>query len=64
MTKGELGTLVREALLTEGVLSLEGSFYFLDPDALGKVVQTNYADIFQKRFSDGVDHWLARKVLA
>lgn len=51
MTKGALGVEVREALLADRVLSLEGPMYFLDADALGQVVGLGFQDLKLKRYS-------------
>lgn len=50
MTKGSLGIALRERLLTDKVLSLEGPMYFLDPDALGVVVGIGFQDLKLKRY--------------
>ena len=51
MTKGEFGDRLREALLTDHVLSLEGKMYYLDAKALGSVVGTSFLDVKMKRYS-------------
>jgi hypothetical protein len=51
MTKGPLGVAVRESLLSDKVLSLEGAMYFLNPDRLGQVVGVGFQDLKLKRYS-------------
>jgi hypothetical protein len=51
MTKGDLGVALREKLLSDGVLSLEGAMYFLDADLLGQRVGTSFQDLKMKRYS-------------
>lgn len=51
MTKGALGVALRQALLSDKVLTLEGAMYFLDPDALGRVVGVGFQDLKLKRYS-------------
>lgn len=63
MTKGELGTVVREAMLDEGILSLEGNFYFLDANKLGEVVNATYFDLNKKQFNPQMDNWIRAKIL-
>jgi hypothetical protein len=63
MTKGELGTVVREAMLDDGILSLEGNFYFLDADKLGSVVSATYFDLHKKQFNPQMDGWIRTKIL-
>lgn len=50
MTKGALGVAIRQSLLKDKVLSLEGSMYFLEPDALGRVVGVGFQDLKLKRY--------------
>lgn len=50
MTKGILGVRIREALIHDGVLVLEGKMYYLDPKRLGTVVGTSFLDIKMKRY--------------
>lgn len=49
MTKGT-GQKVLDLMMAEGVLSLEGSIYFLDPDQLAAQAGTNYGDCMARRF--------------
>jgi hypothetical protein len=58
MTKGEIGDLIRERLIADGILTKRDEFYFLDPDRLGKVVGTSYHDLFKKKFSRECDAYL------
>lgn len=51
MTKGELGVKIRHRLIHDGILSLEGEWYFLDPEALGRIAGTYYQEIKLKTFS-------------
>ena len=51
MTKGALGIALRERLVTDKVLSLEGSMYFLEPDLLGKTVGVGFQDLKLKHYS-------------
>jgi hypothetical protein len=50
MTKGGLGVALRERMVKDGILSLEGDMYFLDPSALGKLVGVTYQDLKLRRF--------------
>lgn len=50
MTKGALGVALRERLLADNVLSLEGEMYFLNPDVLGSTVGVGFQDIKLKRY--------------
>lgn len=49
MTKGT-GQAVLETMLAEGVISLEGPMYFLDPDKLAAQAGVNYVDCMARRF--------------
>ena len=49
ITKGT-GQAVLETMLAEGVVSQEGSMYFLDPDRLMAQAGVNYADCMARRF--------------
>lgn len=49
MTKGS-GQAVLNLLVREQILSLDGSLYFLDPNALGSRAGTNYRDCMARRF--------------
>jgi hypothetical protein len=50
MTKGALGIALRERLLADQVISLEGSMYYLDPEALGKIVGVGFQDLKVKHY--------------
>lgn len=63
MTKGALGVAVRESLLADSVLTLEGTMYFLNPEALGQVVGLGFQDLKLKRYSVQSCRYL-REVLA
>jgi hypothetical protein len=58
ITKGLIGVAVRERLLSDDVLSLEGKMYFLDPNALGRIVGATYQDLKVKRFHDRVREYV------
>jgi len=49
MTKGA-GQQVLDLMMAEGILSLEGSIYFLDPDQLAAQAGANYTDCMARRF--------------
>ena len=51
MTKGDLGIALRERLVADNVLSLEGSMYFLDPNVLGQKVGISFQDLKMKHYS-------------
>lgn len=51
MTKGELGVALRQRLVADKVLSLEGSMYFLEPNALGDRVGVSFQDLKLKHYS-------------
>lgn len=50
MTKGELGTALRNRLVEDEVLSLEGAMYFLEPDLLGSKVGIGFQDLKLKHY--------------
>jgi hypothetical protein len=54
MTKGELGEALRHKLLADGVLTLEGNMYFLNPDALGRVVGATYQKLKLREYNEQV----------
>lgn len=58
MTKGDLGVNLRNSLLSDKVITLEGEMYFLDPDALGKVVGASFQDLKIKNYSPVVREYL------
>lgn len=51
MTKGNLGCALRERLVVDKVLSLEGNMYFLDPNMLGQKVGISFQDLKMKHYS-------------
>lgn len=51
MTKG-VGQSVLDALVANGVLSLDGSMYFLDPGALTTKVGASYHDCVRRQYSN------------
>ena len=51
MTKGS-GQAVLELLVDEGILSLDGNMYVLDPEQLAARAGTNYTDAMARRFND------------
>lgn len=59
MTKGKLGVAIRDRLLKDNILSIEGEMYFLDPKALGRIVGATYQDLNLKRFNDQVRRYVA-----
>lgn len=50
MTKGPLGVALRERLVTDKVLSLEETMYFLEPDLLGSKVGASFQDLKLKNY--------------
>lgn len=62
MTKGTRGVLIRQVLLEDGILKLEGSMYFLDADALGKIVGASYQDLKLRRLTPSVHSYLAKRL--
>lgn len=51
MTKGALGVALRQRLLMDKVLSLEGTMYFLEPNVLGDRVGVSFQDLKLKHYS-------------
>lgn len=51
MTKGALGVALRERLLADRVLTLEGAMYFLEPNVLGERVGVSFHDLKLKHYS-------------
>lgn len=51
MTKGALGVALRQCLVRDGVLSLEGEMYFLEPNVLGDRVGVSFQDLKLKHYS-------------
>ena len=64
MTKGVIGEQVRTQLVRDGVLSLQAPMYFLDPDALGRVVGANFQDVKMKRYNQRVLNYVDRALTA
>jgi hypothetical protein len=54
ITKGALGVALRERMIQDGILSLEGSMYFLNPTTLGSVAGVTYHDMQIRRFNEKV----------
>ncbi|MGL4407773.1 MAG: hypothetical protein ACRCTU_05195, partial [Zoogloea sp.] len=52
MTKGLFGTVLRQRLVADKVLSLEGAMYFLDPNVLGDRVGVSFQDLKLKHYSE------------
>src|SRR5581483_9128822 len=59
MTKGTIGVAIREKLLSDHILSLEGEYYFLNPTALGQTVGGTYQDLKLKHFNEKVRKYVA-----
>ena len=51
MTKGALGVALRQRLVADKVLSLEGAMYFLEPNVLGDKVGVSFQDLKLKHYS-------------
>jgi hypothetical protein len=51
ITKGTLGVAIRERMMKDEILTLEGNMYFLDPVKLGKLVGATYQDLNLKKFN-------------
>lgn len=51
MTKGVLGIALRQRLVADQVLSLEGEMYFLEPNVLGDRVGVSFHDLKLKHYS-------------
>lgn len=51
MTKGRLGVALRQRLMVDKVLSLEGEMYFLEPNVLGDRVGVSFQDLKLKHYS-------------
>jgi hypothetical protein len=62
MTKGQLGVEVREKLIADKVLSLDGEIYYLDSSALGRVVGATYQDLKLRRFSEKARNYVTKIV--
>lgn len=59
MTKGDLGDALRNKLLKDKVLSISGTMYILDPDALGARVGVSFQDLKSKRYSATTNAYLS-----
>lgn len=62
MTKGS-GKAVLDILLSEGILSIAGNMYVLDPDRLAACAGTNYTDCMARRFSNKTIEFVGRALL-
>jgi hypothetical protein len=51
MTKGDLGVALRQRLVADKVLSVEGAMYFLEPKVLGDKVGVSFQDLKLKHYS-------------
>lgn len=51
MTKGALGIALRQRMVADKVLSLEGEMYFLEPNVLGERIGVSFQDLKLKRYS-------------
>jgi hypothetical protein len=51
MTKGA-GQSVLKLLVDQGILTLDGNMYILDPDQLAARAGTNYTDAMARRFGE------------
>jgi hypothetical protein len=60
MTKGDVGDRIRESLLADHVLSVQGVYYVLDPDSLGRQLDTDYASLRDKAFSEKTNSYLTK----
>lgn len=61
MTKGA-GAAVLKLMLSEQILSLNGSMYFLDPDRLGKLTGASYADCMTRQFNAATIDFIKRSL--
>lgn len=59
MTKGNLGLRLRQKLMQDNILSIDGQMYILNPDKLGAVVGITFQDLKLKRYSTAVNIYLA-----
>jgi hypothetical protein len=50
MSKGDVGEALRRKMLDDGVLTIDGSMYLLDPKALGSVVGLSFQDAKLKNY--------------
>jgi hypothetical protein len=60
MTKGEVGERIREALLADHVLSIQGVYYILEPNELGAQLGTDYSSLLDKVFSERANAYLTK----
>ena len=60
MTKGTLGDTLRQCLVEDKVLSLEGTMYFLEPNVLGEKVGISFQDLKLKYYSEKSRAYLQR----
>lgn len=51
MTKGALGAALRQRLVADKVLSIDGAMYFLEPNILGDKVGVSFQDLKLKHYS-------------
>ncbi|WP_139351947.1 hypothetical protein [Polaromonas sp. A23] len=58
MLKGSIGEAVLRKLITDGVLTLEGSMYYLEPDRLGSIAGASFSDIKLKNYSPATRTYL------
>ncbi len=63
MTKGA-GRAVLNYMISEGILSLSGSMYYLDPDLLGARSGATYADCMARRFGEQTIEFVDRALKA
>jgi hypothetical protein len=54
ITKGPVGVAIREKMMRDGILTREGGWYFLNPEALGRVAGASYHELKLKRFNDRI----------
>jgi hypothetical protein len=59
ITKGALGDAIRRRMMQDGIISVERNMYFLNPDALGRIVGATYQDLKLKRFNDRVRQYVS-----
>lgn len=59
MTKGDLGVALRKKLLEDKVLSISGTMYILDPDALGAKVGLSFQDLKLKQYPAATNAYLS-----
>jgi hypothetical protein len=59
MTKGS-GKAILELLVSDKILTLSGSMYYLDPVRLGKITGTTYIDCMHRNFGEGAIAFVKR----